>query len=169
MRMTFCLTVVALAPLCLAQSTDTVTNQKLLEELKSLRTSIDRLAQLMEANEAAQKADLALRRMQVFESRLATLEGQRARLATQEQQLTKDVSTATGTIRAQDAVVAQGVLKVDGSMDADPQRAALRNRITEGSRSLDETRRKREAADQEIAALRTRIAALEKTLDAALR
>lgn len=146
--------------LCLAQTQDVATNQKILDELRSIRASLERL-------EKGQRALLALARIQADGSQLTALEAQRQRLAAEERDLEKEIAAATRTMAAPTPMM----MNPDGtSQPAEPiDTGPLRARLNQASSSLKEVQRAREKLDQEIAWLKGRIAAAEKLIEDALR
>ncbi len=155
----FC--VVFLLPvLCLAQTPDGVTTRQVLEELKGMRASLERL-------EKGQRALLALIRLQADESRVTALEGQRLQLSTREQSLRKDVEAAGLSVNAPPLMV----MNPDGStapappVDDGPARA----RLAQVTSSLKEVEQARQTLDRDIARLKERIAAVEKYIEDVLR
>jgi hypothetical protein len=154
-----CLRLLPVLPaLCLAQTPE-ATNQKILEELRSIRTSIERL-------ENSQRAMLALARLQNDQNQVALVESRRQKLAAQEQDLSKEIAAASRAIETPVMVVPPP----DGSAPSSPpDLGPLRARVAQASATLREVAGSRQALDLEIARLRERIAAMQKLIDDALR
>lgn len=147
--------------LCLAQSPELVTSQKILEELRVVRTSLERL-------EKGQKAALALTRIEMDERQVAALQERRQRLSSQEQALAEKIEAAR---RAEDPS-AVSVVQPEG-LPADPlasTRASLARSFAEqNTRTLKDITAAREALDLEIVKLKDRLSAMEKVFADALR
>jgi hypothetical protein len=141
----------------LAQTADSLTNQKVLEELKGVRAT---LARIMEVLEKGQRAQLLLARLQIDEGRVVALEGQRIQLTAQERELEKELAEAASLARAEES----GLIR---TAPGAPSTAATRQ--DQATRKLDEVRRARRTVDQALTTLRNRIATTEKSLEEALR
>ena len=144
----------------LAQAQDVVTNQKVLDELKSIRASLERL-------EKSQKALLALTRIQFDQGQLTALEAQRQRLSAREQNLNNDVAAAARILNGP----APQIHSVDGTPPPLTQTdtGPLKERLAQLSLALKEVQRERLALEPEITRLKGRIAAVEKLIEDALR
>jgi chromosome segregation ATPase len=113
--------------------------------------------QLAENSEKAQKTELVLLRIQIYEYRLAALQTERLQLTERQDDLQEKVAAAGESVRNN-----------SGGLDPPPEAAARldpRNRLAETSRSLEQVRNWRLAVENEIAVLRSRIATLEKYLE----
>jgi hypothetical protein len=131
-----------------------------LDELKSVRVSLERL-------EKGQNQLIVLARIQIDESRIATLEAQRQSLLEREPQLAEEV----GRLGIMVKQAASGVMTlVEATPDgpesmvvAKPDNVAARH--AEAARQLDEARSGLRTLDQAITGLRTRIATWEKRFE----
>jgi len=155
-----------LPALGLTQPSDPITNQKIIEELRGVRTSMEKL-------EKGQNALVALARIQVDESRVAVLEAQRLQLLSREQDLEKRMAGNAAAIPQERPGAVPTLVQAvpDGSqriVQAVPASPAA-DRFTESPQRLEEVRRSRQAIEQSIAGLRKRIALWEKYLDDVLR
>jgi len=149
----------------LAQAPDPVAGRSVLEELKAVRTLLERL-------EHNQRALIVLARIQIDEGRAAALEAQWLQLSSQEARLDQDMAGSAAVSGGGDDASSppelQAVTASDERVvttDVDPSSAKRR----EGARRADEARRARQNVEQQIARLRERIAAWEKYLDGVLR
>jgi hypothetical protein len=150
-----CLRLFAVIPaLCLAQVPDSAGTQQLLDELKGIRASLERI-------EKAQKALLVVVRMQADSSQAAVLEEQRARLASREQELGRESSAAASPPMMM--VVENGAERAAPASTADTTRAA------QIAAQLKEVSAARQKLDLEIARIRERLAAMDKLIEDALR
>ena len=146
---------------CLAQTPDT--NQKLLDELKAVRASLDRLVQLTEAVQKTEQAVLAFQQVQVYDSQLRALESQRDALSERETDLGGKTAALGASARAAQSGVGPNGAPVG---DADTgYRKVLDDRLSETTRLLYATREKQKVIEQQISALRSRIAQLLKSAD----
>ena len=155
------LSIAALPSLGLAQTPDAATNQRILGELKGVRASLERL-------EKSHKALLALTKLQMDESRVATLQERRSRLSAQERDLTEKIAAAN---RAEAASVTTSAQAGGGTPEAAAQAEAnlARSFSEQATRTLKEVTRSREELEQEIARLKERISATEKLFEDAMR
>lgn len=151
------------APLCLSQTPEALWQQKMLEELKSVRSAIERL-------ENGQLALLALVRIQLEEQRLAALEAQRAQLAVREGQLSQELTAADAALRSmtngQQLPELESVTGASERITTAGVSPAV-TRHTEATQKLEQARRARQSLEESIAKLRARISALEKYLEGA--
>jgi len=140
-----------------AQAPDSLTNQKILEELQGVQAT---LARVIEVLEKGQRAQLILVRIQIDQGRAAALESQRIQLLEQERDLEKESTEAAALARAQDSGLLRTAPGAPNTINA---------RKDQASRKLEEVRRMRTSVEQELTALRNRIATMEKSLEEALR
>jgi hypothetical protein len=141
------------------------TDQQILAELKGVRAALEKL-------DSGQKALMTLVRIQINESRVAHLEAQRVQVSAKEQDYRKEADNAAATLRrlengsgAASVQSETGAIESGASLDLTP----FRTRHAQAAQRAEETTRTRQNMDQAIAALRSRIAALEKSLEAAAR
>jgi len=139
------------------QATDP-SQANILVELRGLRSSIEQV-------EKGQRMLVALARIQIDEGRLASLERQREPLAAQERTLSQEFDRMAVSIQRE----ANGQSAVTGVVSDPAQRAGgvagispAQNQANEVGRRLDDTRRALQTLDNDIAGLRTRIAAWEQ-------
>jgi len=139
---------------------ESVASQRVLDELKGIRASLERM-------EKGQAALIALMRVQFDEIKLTDLDAQRSRLTVQEQELGKEMATAARMTDGPPAMV----MSADGTSQpaAPADTSALKARAAQASSSLKEVQRARQAVDQEIARIKDRIAALDRYLADFLR
>lgn len=149
------------------QSSDT--QLKLLEEMRGVRATLDRLVQLVEGMEKSQRATLALTQLQLYESQLRALQGQQERLTGQERDQSRQASSLSESARALESGVSATGLQVPGAGAEPAVRAEMSERVSTANRLLDETRSRKQAIDREISNLRARIGQLEKAVQDALR
>lgn len=144
-----------------AQANGTVLQQNVLDELKAMRVSLERL-------EKGQRGLLAVLTIQVNENRLSSLEEERKRLAAEEQDLDKQIRQASDELRSIDGG-GLAVLLAAGQGQEAAFRASVRERQDQAGRRIDDVRRNLQAMDQQIAALRNQIAVLEKQVADAMK
>jgi hypothetical protein len=147
-----------------AQLPDASANQKLIEELRGVRATLEKL-------EKGQKAQIILARIQIDESRAATLETQRLQLLAEEQDLEKDAAR-DATVSRTEGSAGRTLVRVapDGSQEILPSPPPNSGSTTaDPARNLDDVRRSRQSLDVKIAELREQIAVWEKQLDEVLR
>ncbi|MCW5965565.1 MAG: hypothetical protein KIT83_16125 [Bryobacterales bacterium] len=147
-----------------AQSVGT-TDQQILAELKAMRTALQKV-------ESDQKALITLIRIQIDESRIASLELQRMQLLASERELKEAAENANAALRAIDNASSTGAIQTAdgdeaplGSVDLTP----LRARHAEAVQRASEATSERQRLSESIAALRKRVATLEKSLEGMLR
>jgi len=148
----------ALPLLCLAQSSG-APQQQVIEELRSVRAALERL-------EKGQSILAALTRVQIDESRLATLEAERQRLLAEQQQITAEIDRIAPVV--QQEVAANVPRLVQASPGAEPvlrsEPSPIRIRHGVATRRLEEIRTRLRTIEESAGALRQRIAAIEKSL-----
>lgn len=150
-----CLRLLTVLPaLCLAQAPDPAGTQQLLDELKGIRASMERI-------EKAQKALLVVVRMQADSSQAAVLEEQRARLASREQELSRESTAAASPPMV--------MVVENGAERTVPATAVDSGRSAQIAAQLKEVSAARQKLDQEIARIRERMAAVDKIIEEALR
>lgn len=157
-----CAVLTTLLPvLCLAQMPDTTANQRVIDELKSIRAALERI-------EKTQHALLALTRLQFDETQLASLEAQRLRLAAQEAEANREIAKVS---RVLDAPPPLMISPEDGSVKAAPRPdlSAEQARHSKATAALQEVESTRQSIDAQVTRLRSRIAAAEKLLEEILR
>jgi septal ring factor EnvC (AmiA/AmiB activator) len=144
-----------------ANGTGNVLQQNVLDELRAMRSSLASL-------EKGQKALLAILTIQINESRVSLLEEQRKRLATEEQDLDKQIRQTNDDLRNIDGgglnIVTAAVPGQEAAI-----RASVRDRQDQAIRRVDEVRRSLQVMDQQIAALRSQISALERQVTEAMK
>jgi hypothetical protein len=141
--------------LCLSQPS-LATQQEVLDELKAMRSSLERL-------ETGQKALLAVLRIEIDERRAEALDARRQRLIAQERDLARQIREAAEEIQSEEA----GGPTVARSLDGEPEpvTSAAAARQEQAEMKAEEVRRLRQDIEREIDAIRKRIAAMEKRLD----
>ena len=147
--------------MCFAQPADI--DQKLLEEIKAVRASLDRLVQLTEETQKTQQAALAFQQVQIYDSQLGALEAQRDALSERE----TDLSGKAGALGAS-ARAAQSGAGPNGAPagEMDPRyRKVVEDELSATTRLLYATREKQQAMERQISALRSRITQLLKSAD----
>jgi hypothetical protein len=160
-----------LAPIASAQTPDPAASQKVLEELRGMRSLLNQLAQAVNTLQQGQKGQLALARIQIDESRVASLEVQKLQLISREQELEKEVAAASAFLRGEEGGASSPVA-VSPTVAADSTGAAagiLASRLAQAKSALDETRRARASVEGRIVALRARIDRMEQFLEEAMR
>ncbi|MBI4874969.1 MAG: hypothetical protein HY822_10095 [Acidobacteria bacterium] len=157
----FVLPLAFLPAFCLAQTPPIAASQSVLEELKGIRASLERL-------EKSQTALAALTRILIDQSRFVTLDAQRRQLSSEEESLKKQVEGASRALEAPAQVLVQSA---DGSVQPTVQADAgpLRERLAQAASALREVQRARLPLEQEAVKLKDRIAAMEKHLGEAIR
>ena len=136
-----------------AQAPDSAGSQKILEELKGVRAELARVTGLLEKS---QRAQLLLGRLQVEASRMAVLEAEQVRLSAQEPGLEKEASSTAAVVRAEET----------GALPTLPGAVSpSRNLAAQARGKLEDSRRARQNAEQEIARLKNQIASIEKSLE----
>jgi hypothetical protein len=145
--------------LCLGQA-DPVTSQKVLEELRGIRASLERI-------ERSERALLALLRLQGDQAELAAIEAKQARSIAREAELARQIADGKRAVSAPAPLVrtAEGTTEPAPRADDEP----LRARLAESEAALRETQARKRATEEEIARLRLRIAATEKLIDELLQ
>jgi len=143
------------ALLCLAQA-DTVSNQQVLGELRSIRALLEQL-------DRSQRALLVLARLQGDQTQLAALEAQRPRLAAREAELARRIADDKRILNAPapQTRTAEGTVEPAPRADDGPWRA----RLAEAEAELRDTQERKRDVDEKIARLKLRIAAAEKLVD----
>lgn len=161
-----------LQALSLAQPAETISNQKLIGEMKEMRALLERLGQTVSTLERGQKGQLALSRIQIDEYRVATLEAQRLQLVTREQELSKEAAEAGAFSRTEESGGGQMLVAApDGTTQIVSRQAAgtATARLTQANRSLERVRKSRVEIEQQIAVYRARIEKMEQYLEEAMR
>lgn len=158
--------VAALWLACLARGEDN--SQKVVEELRAIHAALDRLVQQVDGLGKTQQAILLLYQIQLDESRLAVLQTRDETMALQERDQGKAAGALAAAQSANSAVTPAGLPITDPDAQA-AAREEVSNRIASTNRLLDQTRAQRAAIQKQMDALRTRIAALEKTVSETLR
>lgn len=142
-----------------AQPPAAVSNQQILDQLKSMQSALERI-------EKGQKTLMALARIQIDSSQVAVLEQRRQRLSVQEQELGGRFTEASRSGEAQSQTsFPEGAPRPT----TDPELDAARTRIAQADSALKDLQRLRQTVEEEIVRLRGRIAAMEKLLDQAMR
>ncbi len=166
MRTLVSMLLVLVSAVCLAQTPDS--NQRLLEEMKGVRTKLDRVVQLMEATQKTQRALLASQEIQSCNAQIAALQTQQGRMATEERNLSKTVSTLDHSAQMADAGIGpNGVARAEGER-APVNRNDVSERLSTATQLLGEIHARQQSAEAEIIRLRGRISRLEKIVDEAL-
>jgi hypothetical protein len=142
-----------------AQVSDPV-QQAVIEQLKGVVAALERL-------EKSNNLLIVLNRIQIDESRLATLEAQRQGLLTQEKVLTEEISSSAPSRDAPSSV--GRLVQVGPGGDPVVGRDTGSTRYADATRKLDEVRRNLRSVEQSITTLRGRVAAWEKRLEEAER
>ena len=149
-----------------AQGPDPLSNQKIAEELRAVRISLEKI-------ERSQSVLIVLSRIQIDESRVAVLEARRLQLLSQEQSLERQTLDTAALLPREQSGSQSAVVQVspDGSPQVvqAPSGSSAAERFTEVSGKLEEVRRARLAIEQSIAGFRKRIAGWEKQVEEALR
>jgi hypothetical protein len=149
-----------------AQSPDPLSGQKIAEELRAVRSSLEKI-------ERSQSVLIVLSRIQIDESRVSVLEARRLQLLSQEQPLEKQVLESSSSLPREQSGSQSAVVQIspDGSPQVvqAPSGSSAAERFTEASGKLEEVRRTRLAIEQSIAGFRKRIAVWEKQVEETLR
>jgi hypothetical protein len=156
---------------CLSQTAETASQQEVVRELKEVRASLARLAEVVEQG---QKVQWALARIQIDQSQVAALEERRSRLSAQERQLTEVLAVASDS-SDEESSSAPRLERVDRSTTGEPELVMSPGASPSGgsraqaSETLDEVQKEISTVEQEIARLRKRIASNEKYVASAMR
>lgn len=152
---------------CPVQAEDA--SQKVYEELKNVHVTLGRLVQLMEGVSQTQRAILLQQQIQLNESRLAALQGRDDKLAAQERDQNKAAGAFSTTAQSLNSGIGPNGLPVpDPDMHA-AAREDVSNRLSSANRLLEQTRSQRTAILKQMDELRSRIAALEKSVAGGVR
>jgi len=135
-------------------------NQQVLDELRNIHTTLDKI-------EKNQRAMIALETIRLDESRVAVLEVQRTRLLNQVNSLRAETDRANATLQAVEhgRSAATGVQTSAADTADSPRMNAVQARADESSRRLDEAQRNLDLIGQQIADLNRRISEREKYLE----
>lgn len=154
----------AAAPVLVAAQAVGLSQQSTAEDLKAVRSSLERL-------ERGQAQLVALIRIQIDESRLTALEAQQQRLLALEQSLAAQISLSAANPRGED--VASGPRLVQALPGGEPvirnEPSPVATRGAEASRKLEEVRRNLRTVEKSMAVLKERISVWEKQLEAISR
>lgn len=145
-----------------ANNPGNVIQQNILDELRAMRSSLESL-------DKGQKALLAILTIQVNENRVSLLEEQRKRLATEEQDLDKQIRQTNDDLRNIDGGGVSLATAAAGPGQEAAIRASMRDRQDQSIRRIDEVRRSLQGMDQQIAAIRGQIALLERQVTEAMK
>ena len=147
----------------LGQTSDTA-QQRVIEELRGVRTTLERL-------EKSNAILVSLVKIQIDESRLAALEAQRQRLVAQEQDLSNEIGKTGPAVLHEDANSGRRLVQSANGSEPEfrtaPSPAKIRH--TEATRRIEEVRRGIRTLEQSMTELRNRIAVVEKHLENAGR
>lgn len=132
-------------------------DSQLLAELKAVRAALEKL-------DNGQKVLAALARIQIDESRVASLEAQRLQLLSSEQDHRKEAAATLRSLEGGSSPVALHTATGEEST-AGADLTPLRNRLSQANQKAEEAARTRKGIEQAIAALRARIATLEKFVE----
>jgi predicted nucleic acid-binding Zn-ribbon protein len=144
----------------LAQAPDS--EQKVLAELKGIRATLSRLVELGEAADKSQRAAVALQQVQVYDNRLKTLRTEQSQLASQEWDLNKSAAALSASLHAVNAGIGANGLPLPEGVSNGSAGASIQEQSAAATRALQEVHERQRAVEQEIAALRSRIAEVEK-------
>ncbi len=160
MRLAVGMCVTFLSAVCHGQTPDT--NAKLLEEVRGVRATLNRLVQLMEAMEKSQRAVLALQQLQLYDAQLRALQSQKDQLGIQERELSGKASAIGDAARAAESGVGPTGAPVPEGAPSSAYREAVSQRLAATTRLLNETRARQQSVEREITTLRERMSHLEK-------
>lgn len=142
-----------------AQVPAAASNQQILDQLKSMQSALERI-------EKGQQLLMALARLQIDSNHVTALEQQRQRLSAEEQELAARFTEATRLSEAQaQTSYPEGAQRPT----SDPESDAARVRVAQADYALKDLQRLRQAVEEEILKVRTRMSAIEKLLDQAMR
>jgi len=152
--------VLLLLPLLPLEQTPDVNQPGVLEELKSVRATLEKL-------EKGQRMLVALMRIQIDEGRMAGLEAERKQLAAEESTLNERVMQLSAA--AANPAASRLATPTGSSGGQAAQDSANRARLDEATRRLDDVRSRLRTAEASIAALRNEIASWEQYFQDAMR
>jgi hypothetical protein len=155
-----------LSAACLAQTAEPA-SQINADDLKAIRADLDRLIQLTQELDKSQKAILAVQQIQMYQFRMQSLETRDDALAQRESQLSAHSATLERAAKdTQSGIGPTGVPGISAAPDSSLRREAA-EQLDTNLRLLNGVRAKRQEIAHDLAALRTRIETLQKTLAAA--
>jgi hypothetical protein len=143
---------------CLAQSPDK-TQERMIKELTNIRVAVERL-------EKSHSVLAALTRLQIYESRLATLAAEKQGLLSEERDLTSEIARIAPVVAEE---IANNIPRlVQLSPGAEPvlkaEPSPTRIRHTEATQRLEDVRRRIQMIEEASARTRRQVEVLEKSL-----